>query len=103
MHIEFLSRSCHNIICRIASNQRIKEINMTNTDQNMNKEDSAEKIVRLNTKIKETWGKLSDDDIKLYSGNREQFFAKLKEKHSVPKEDGVKRMQEIEKSCVKAA
>ena len=75
---------------------------MTNTDQNMNKSDSPEKAAQFNAKIKETWSKLSDDDIKLYSANREQFFARLKEKHSVSKEDGIKRLQEIEKACTAA-
>jgi uncharacterized protein YjbJ (UPF0337 family) len=72
---------------------------MTNTNQNMYKPDNSEKIPELNAKIKETWGKLSDDDIKLYNGNRDQFFAALKEKQGVSKEDGEKHLQEIQKSC----
>lgn len=80
----------------------IKEIKMTNTNQNMNKAETSENTLKFNAKIKETWSKLSDDDIKLYNGSRDQFFAKLKEKHSISKEDGEKRLQEIEKSCAAA-
>ena len=72
---------------------------MSNMDQNMNKPANAENAAKFSAKIKETYSKLSDDDIKLYDGKREQFFAKLKEKHSVSKEDGEKKLQEIEKSC----
>lgn len=72
---------------------------MTSPTPVMNAQENVEKNVKFNTKVKETWGKLTDEDIKLYSGNREQFFAKLQEKQNVTKEDAEKRLQEIEKSC----
>ncbi len=76
---------------------------MTNMNQNQNqspnKTENADKILKFNAKIKETYSKLSDDDIKLYNGNRDQFFSKLKEKQNVSQEDGEKKMQEIEQSC----
>jgi uncharacterized protein YjbJ (UPF0337 family) len=74
--------------------------NMTATTPNNNKPASdADKATMMATKIKETWSKLSDDDIKLYSSNRDQFFAKLKEKHSISKEESERHLQEIEKAC----
>ncbi len=72
---------------------------MSNMDQSMNKAGSPDNTVKLHAEIKKTWSKLSDDDIKLYSDKRDQFFAKLTEKQGVSKEDGQKKMQEIEKSC----
>jgi uncharacterized protein YjbJ (UPF0337 family) len=82
---------------------------MTNTSQNMNKAENTnkaeipDKTIKLNAKIKETWSKLSDDDIKLYSGKRDQFFVKLKEKHGVSKEDAEKVFQEFEAACATSA
>ena len=76
---------------------------MTNTEQNNGKAETSDKILQLTARMKETWSKLSDDDIKLYNGNRDQFFAKLKEKHNVSKEDAIKRMQEIEKTIAPPA
>jgi uncharacterized protein YjbJ (UPF0337 family) len=72
---------------------------MSNMDQNMNKPANAENVAKFSAKIKETYSKLNDDDIKLYDGKRDQFFAKLKEKHNVSKEEGEKKLQEIEQSC----
>jgi uncharacterized protein YjbJ (UPF0337 family) len=83
-------------------NQKIKEIHMTNMNQNTNNPDAADKTAKFNAKIKETWSKLNDDDIKLYSSNRDQFLAKLKEKQSVSKEDAEKQLLEMEKSCATA-
>jgi uncharacterized protein YjbJ (UPF0337 family) len=76
---------------------KIKDTNMSNKDQNMNK--GSVDTEKLHKKIKETWSGLSDNDIKLYDGKRDEFFAKLQEKQNVSKEDGQKKMQEIEKSC----
>jgi len=58
-----------------------------------------ENTQKLHKKIKETWVKLSDDNVKLYDGKRDQFFATLKEKHNVSKEDAQKKLQQIEKEC----
>lgn len=54
---------------------------------------------KLHKKIKEKWPKMSDDNIKLYNGKRDQFFDKLKEKHQVSREDGQKKMEQMEKDC----
>ena len=75
---------------------------MTNTNQNTNKAESPDKAAALNAKIKETYSKLSDDDVKLYAGKRDEFFAKLKEKQNVSKEDGEKKIKEIEQACESA-
>ena len=70
---------------------------MQNPTHNANKPE--DKAAKLSAKIKEAYSKLSDDDIKLYDGKRDQFFAKLQEKQNVSKEDGEKKLQEIEKAC----
>ena len=84
---------------------------MTNPNQNMNKTENSDKAAnaatpansdkaaKISKEIKATWSKLSDDDVKLYASSRDQFFAKLKEKESVSKDDAEKRLQEIEKTC----
>jgi hypothetical protein len=51
------------------------------------------------SEIKKVWNKLSDEDIKLYEKQPDQFFAKVKEKHNVSTEDAQKRMKEIKASC----
>ncbi len=73
---------------------------MQNTNKDMKQnQNSKENTAKLHKKIKETWSGLSDDTIKLYDGKRDEFFAKLKEKHNVSKDDAKKKMQEIEKAC----
>lgn len=76
---------------------------MSNLSHNLNKPEYSDKHLMLNAKIREAWSRLSDDDVKLYDdGSREQFIARLKEKQNISKEEGEKRLQEIEKSCATA-
>lgn len=65
----------------------------------MNQDQVKGKFDQLSGKIKETWGRLSDDDVALYSGKRDQFFGKLQETYGIAKEDAQKRLAELEKSC----
>lgn len=70
-----------------------------NVQQNSNSQNSKESAEKLHKKIKETWSGLSDSDIKLYDGKRDEFFAKLKEKNNISKEDAQKKLQQLEKDC----
>lgn len=79
--------------------QKIKEIIMTAVTPNMNKTDGSDKSTQIQAKIKSAWNKLNDEDIKLYTSNRAQFLAKLKEKQNVSREEAEKKLQEFEKSC----
>jgi uncharacterized protein YjbJ (UPF0337 family) len=63
------------------------------------KAEGSDKATQVQEKIKSTWNKMSDDDIKLYATNRPQFLAKLKEKQNISKEDAEKKLQEFEASC----
>lgn len=65
----------------------------------MNKEQADGKVTQLKGKIKETWGKLTDNDITLLDGQRDQFLGKLKEHYGLAKEDAEKKIAALEASC----
>jgi len=65
----------------------------------MNKDQAEGNWTQLKGKVKETWGKLTDDDIALLNGKSQQFFGKLQEKHGIAKEQAEKQLKEFEKSC----
>lgn len=67
-----------------------------NSNQPMTAEAKAEKI---GAEIKKSWSKLSDDDVKLFPAQADKFFAALKDKQGVSKEDGQKRLDEIKTAC----
>lgn len=65
----------------------------------MNKEQVAGKFEQVKGSLKATWGKLTDNDITLYDGKREQFLGKLKEHYGLEKEAAEKKVQALEEAC----
>jgi uncharacterized protein YjbJ (UPF0337 family) len=62
----------------------------------MNKEQVQGKAEQLKGEIKKTWAKLTDNDIMLLEGKRDQFLGKLKEHYGLAKEDAETKVKAIE-------
>ena len=45
-------------------------------------------------KIREQWGKLTDDDLDVIAGKREQFLGKLQERHGIARDAAEKQLKE---------
>ena len=65
----------------------------------MNNDQMAGKFEQLKGEIKKAWGKLTDDDVLLYNGQKDKFLGKVQEKYGLAREAAEERMKEIEKSC----
>lgn len=65
----------------------------------MNQDQTKGKFEQLKGKMKETWGRLTDDDLTLYEGKRDQFFGKVQEKYGLLREEAEDRVREMEASC----
>lgn len=48
--------------------------------------------------VREKWGKLTDDELDVIAGKRDQFLGKLQEKYGVAKEEAEKQIEEWQKS-----
>jgi uncharacterized protein YjbJ (UPF0337 family) len=46
-------------------------------------------------KVKEKWGKLTDDDITLINGKREQLAGKIQERYGIAKDAAEKQIDEF--------
>ena len=62
----------------------------------MNTEQIEGKFERLKAQIKQTWGKLTDDEIMLYTGKKEEFLGAIKEKYGIAKEEAEKTLKTLE-------
>lgn len=65
----------------------------------MNKEQAQGSWDQLAGKIRQKWGKLTDDDIALLKGRRQEFFGKLEKQYGVAKEEAERQVKEFEKAC----
>ena len=54
---------------------------------------------QLTGKLKEKWGKLTDNDLAIVNGTREQLIGKIQEKYGYAKEQAEKEVAEFEKAC----
>jgi uncharacterized protein YjbJ (UPF0337 family) len=48
-------------------------------------------------KIKEQWGKLTDDDLDVIAGKRDQLLGRIQERHGIAKDEADKQVREFEK------
>lgn len=62
----------------------------------MNSEQIQGKSEQLKGEIKKTWAKLTDNDILLLDGKRDQFMGKLKEHYGLAKEDAETKLKAME-------
>jgi uncharacterized protein YjbJ (UPF0337 family) len=65
----------------------------------MNKDQVQGKAEQLKGEIKKTWAKLTDNDMLLLEGNRDQFFGKVKEHYGLAKEDAQTKLKAMEDAC----
>lgn len=50
---------------------------------------------QLKGKVKETWGKLTDDDLDVIAGRRDQLVGKLQERYGYAKEQAERFVEEF--------
>ena len=52
----------------------------------MNQDQAAGNWLQFKGKVKEQWGKLTDDDLDVIAGKRNQLLGKIQERHGITKE-----------------
>ena len=53
---------------------------------------------QLKGQVKEKWGKLTDDDLDVAAGKRDQVLGKIQERYGVGKQEAEKQLSEFESS-----
>ncbi|MFN7938860.1 MAG: CsbD family protein [Bryobacteraceae bacterium] len=51
---------------------------------------------QLKGKVKEQWGKLTDDDLDMIAGKRDQLLGRIQERYGVAREVAEERLKEFE-------
>ena len=54
---------------------------------------------QLKGKVKERWGKLTDDDLKVIEGKKDQLVGKLQERYGYAREKAQKECDEFYRDC----
>jgi uncharacterized protein YjbJ (UPF0337 family) len=53
---------------------------------------------QLKGKLKEQWGKLTDDDLDVIAGRRDQLLGKIQQRHGLARDDADRQVQHWERS-----
>jgi uncharacterized protein YjbJ (UPF0337 family) len=61
----------------------------------MNQDEASGKWKQFKGKIKEKWGKLTDDDLKMLEGNRDQLVGKVQERYGIAKEEAERQIRDF--------
>lgn len=64
----------------------------------MNSDQMEGKWKQMKGALKEKWGNLTDDDLKVIEGNRDQLVGKVQERYGVAREEAQKQVQEWKKN-----
>lgn len=64
----------------------------------MNKESIGGKWKQLKGEVKVRWGKLTDDDLQIIAGKRDQLIGKIQERYGVAKAEAEKQLAEFEET-----
>jgi uncharacterized protein YjbJ (UPF0337 family) len=48
-------------------------------------------------KLKEQWGKLTDDDLDVIAGRRDQLLGRIQERHGLAKEEAQRQVESFER------
>ena len=52
---------------------------------------------QLKGKVKEQWGKLTDDDLDVIAGRRDQLLGRIQQRHGVAKDEADRQVQDWER------
>ncbi len=61
----------------------------------MNEDQAQGKWDRFTAKVKQEWGKLTDDEVKQAEGNKDELIARIREKYGDSKETISKKFNEL--------
>jgi len=61
----------------------------------MNKDQIEGKVKQFSGKVKEKWGKLTDDDLTVIAGKKDQLVGKVQERYGIALEEAQKQVDEF--------
>jgi uncharacterized protein YjbJ (UPF0337 family) len=61
----------------------------------MNKDQAAGKWQQVKGKLKEQWGKLTDDDLTILEGSQDRLAGKIQERYGIAKEEAERQVREF--------
>lgn len=68
-------------------------------EQQMNWDEIAGNWKQLTGKVQQQWGKLTNDDLDVIDGKREELIGKVQARYGVSKEEAEKQVKDFSNNC----
>lgn len=65
----------------------------------MNQDQIVGNWKQIKGQVQQKWGKLTNDDVDVINGKREELSGKIQERYGVAKDEAEKQIKEFETSC----
>ena len=63
----------------------------------MNSDVLKGKWMEMKGKVKEQWGKLTDDDLDVIAGKRDQLLGRIQQRHGIAKDEAERQVETFER------
>ena len=63
----------------------------------MNKDRLRGQWKQIKGKLRERWGKLTDDDLDVIAGRREQLLGRIQERHGIARDEADRQVKDFER------
>src|SRR5579862_3646662 len=99
-HLRYLPRRL-SVFRLIAPGLRVAYVQASTTTggQSMNKDQIKGNWMQFKGKVKEQWGKLTDDDLDIIEGRSDQLIGKLQERYGIAKQEAERQFKEFLDAC----
>src|SRR5262245_9085203 len=65
-------------------------------DDDMNQDQAGGKWKQFKGKVKEKWGKLTDDDLQMVEGKQDQLIGRLQERYGIAREEAERQVRDFQ-------
>jgi uncharacterized protein YjbJ (UPF0337 family) len=79
----------------VARDQRAWPLQLMETEMNQDRIEGNWKQVK--GKVKEQWGKLTDDDLDVIAGKRDQLLGRIQQRHGIAKDEAERQVDTFER------
>ena len=62
----------------------------------MNQDQAGGKWKQFKGKVKEKWGKLTDDDLQMVEGRQDQLIGRLQERYGIAREEAERQVRDFQ-------
>jgi uncharacterized protein YjbJ (UPF0337 family) len=79
----------------VARGQRARSLQLMETEMNQDRIEGNWKLVK--GKVKEQWGELTDDDLDVIAGKRDQLLGRIQQRHGIAKDEAERQVETFER------